>query len=258
MTIHREPDFAKAAHQASKLLAEQDLTAGPVHIKNFFFEKNICFYSAKEISRKYPLSGIPEDFERNCDGATLYSQKKDAYLVIYSEQGKAQRIHWNIIHEVGHIEMGHTRDSLVIEHEASEEKEAHFFASNVTIPDFTYYMIDRNYKDFDWRDLTHLFNVSDQAAYKKNLTMLRKTFVSATAADRHIWDMLEDYVADYYARKRKWRALEDRKRKAEEERRQQRRDWEESPDALKWCSWNHDCQKDAEPLNPYEWYEINC
>lgn len=84
------------------------------------------------------------------DGLAIYDPGMDKYSIVLDEKAEPfGRVRWTVIHELGHIELGHlndTRTSIVKwllstkEYEKMEQ-EAHIFAGEVLAPKFILYRI---------------------------------------------------------------------------------------------------------------------
>lgn len=178
--------------QATKLLAKQKLRSTKINVFNLEYDKKIVFFSIQEYAN---VTNTPiEKFyikSKLIDGCTIYDKDLDLYIVLYNEKLCASRRNWTLAHEIGHIYLGHTKDT------DKEEIEAHFFAAQLLIPEYVLYMMSKEIGDLSHRDITSIFFVSKDAALKRIDTFKKKTSYECSELDKYIWSMLEDDVRDY-------------------------------------------------------------
>ena len=84
------------------------------------------------------------------DGLAIYDPETDTYTIIIDESAEPfGRVRWTVVHELGHIVLGHLTDSRtsILKWELSDEEyeqleqEAHIFAGEVLAPKFILYRI---------------------------------------------------------------------------------------------------------------------
>lgn len=103
-----------------------------------------------------------------------------------------ERHNWTLAHEIGHIYLGHTEDNN------TEEVEAHFFASQLFMPEYSLFMMKKEYGCVDVKALTEIFGVSEDAAARRIRTMSRKYSVRTTQKDKEIWESQRERIDMYY------------------------------------------------------------
>lgn len=127
------------------------------------------------------------------DGCCIIDKKNEINIVLYDGLlSNFERKNWSLAHEVGHIYMGHTEDGRI------EEVEAHYFASQLFMPEFTLYMMQKKYGKFNAEDLTEIFNVSYSAAQKRLDSFKRMTVINAGRNDEAIWNRQKERIDLYY------------------------------------------------------------
>jgi hypothetical protein len=101
------------------------------------------------------------------DGYIVADFRPELKLILYNEEKYNPRMRFTILHEIGHVRLGHTK------HGAIEEIEANFYASQVIAPNVLIKeLFHRNYPIT--RDcLMSSFRISKECANKK-MTFLNK------------------------------------------------------------------------------------
>lgn len=192
----RRPDFERCTSEATKLLYKQDVSNRILNIKNLIYDKNIIFDSIQNYSilTRTPLfSFLSEDKQTLLDGCTIYDPKYDLYIVLYNDDIRYfEHLNWTLGHEIGHIYLGHTYDGDI------EEVEAHYFASQLFMPDFSLKMMTREYGKINIEDITEIFGVSEPAAKKRIETMNKRTCVAFSAKAKEIWEAQKERIDMYY------------------------------------------------------------
>lgn len=189
-----KPDFGKCVTEATKLLYNQDTFCQTLDVKTLRYDKNIVFDSIQNYAS---FSNAPIEF--------FFSDKKKAlkdgctivygniYIVLFNnELTNKKRLNWTLAHEIGHIHLGHTKDEDI------EEVEAHFFASQLLMPEYTIHMIGVERGKVTSDDLVELFGVSDESARKRIKTMNKKSGVSYSNIDIEIWKSQKEKVDIYF------------------------------------------------------------
>lgn len=192
----RKPDFEKCTAEATNLLYKQDISHRILNVQNLDYDKNIIFDSVQNycMYTRTPLSIFLSENKRILKvGCTIYDSKSNYYIVLYNSNVRCfEHLNWTLAHEIGHIYLGHTDDG------DTEEVEAHFFASQLFMPEYTLLMMAQSYGFVDVHALTEIFGVSFEAASKRINTMKKKTFFSATREDKEIWETQRERVDLYF------------------------------------------------------------
>ena len=191
-----KPDFSRCTAKATELLYEQDVSGRILNIQELKYDKDIIFDTIQSYCQltRIPISYFISPYNDILkDGCTIYDRDTGYYVVLYN----ADILHfahrnWTLAHEVGHIYLGHEKD------ESIEEIEAHFFASQLFMPEYTLRMMAENYGSVDARALTEIFGVSYEAATKRINTMKKKFCISATEKDIKIWENQRERIDMYY------------------------------------------------------------
>jgi Zn-dependent peptidase ImmA (M78 family) len=197
----RKPDFARCTKEATKLLHKQDISNRILNIRNLNYDKNILFDSIQNYSdlTNTPLSRfVSSENQALRDGCTIYDNKANYYIVLYNDDIRhSKHRNWTLAHEIGHIYLGHTYDGDI------EEIEAHFFASQLFMPDYTLYMTASQHRRITAEDIVEIFGVSISAAEKRIKTMNRMYGVSVYEKSHEIWLAQKERIDIYYECKRK-------------------------------------------------------
>lgn len=142
-----------------------------------------------------PISAFINDKTSSIkDGCCCIIDKKNGInIVLYDGLlGNFERKNWSLAHEVRHIYMGHTEDGRI------EEIEAHYFASQLFMPEFTLYMMRKKFGKFTKEDLIEIFNVSYSATQKRLNSFQRMTIINAGKNDIAIWERQSEKIELYY------------------------------------------------------------
>lgn len=127
------------------------------------------------------------------DGCCLKPANHDFSIIIYDASNtNFERRNWSLAHEVGHVYLDHTEDGEI------EEIEAHYFASQLFMPEFTLHMMEKNYGKFDAEDLAEIFGVSYSAAKKRLNSFKRMRLINASSADKAIWARQKEKIDLYF------------------------------------------------------------
>ncbi|MBO5853155.1 MAG: ImmA/IrrE family metallo-endopeptidase [Bacteroidales bacterium] len=190
------PDFERCTALATELLYKQNIKDRILNIRNLDYgDKTIVFESVQNYARlvNRPISDfLSEDNQILNDGCTLVPEK-GIYIILYNEQvGYWEHLNWTLAHEIGHIYLGHTEDSPIA------EVEAHFFAAQLFMPEYSIYMMRKEHGRVTMDDLIEIFGVSPEAAQKRIETMNKKGAFRASKIDREIWDIQKKRVDIYY------------------------------------------------------------
>lgn len=112
--------------------------------------------------------------ELKAEARTVFLRDSNEYLMVYDDvhYNYDKRIMWTIMHEIGHIVLGHLTDfeatslkrgGLTKDEYGILEVEAHFFAAEVLMPT----ELVRCFTDISIEEMELLFGVSEEAAQKK-------------------------------------------------------------------------------------------
>lgn len=191
-----KPDFEKCTVEATKLLYQQNVSDRILNIQNLNYDKNILFDSIQNYCQltQQPITNfLSEERQMLKDGCTIYRSGIDCYIVLYNDEIRCfEHLNWTLAHEVGHIYLGHTKDGAI------EEVEAHYFAAQLLMPDFSIHMIANEYGPVNVEDIKEIFGVSEKAAIKRISTMNKRTCISFSQKAQEIWAAQKEKVALYY------------------------------------------------------------
>lgn len=146
-----------------------------------------------ELTRKSISDFINKKTSSIEDGCCVIDKKHGINIILYDAfNTNFERKNWSLAHEVGHIYMGHTEDGDI------EEIEAHYFASQLFMPEYTLHMMEKNYGKFDAEDLAEIFGVSYSAAKKRLNSFKRMRLINASPADKAIWARQKEKIDLYF------------------------------------------------------------
>lgn len=192
----RSPDFEKSTELATELLYNQNIKNRILDIRKLNYgKKKIIFDSIQNYSKvvNRPLTDfLSQDNHILKDGCTLVLSSRD-YLILYNDQIRNwEHLNWTLAHEVGHIYMEHIEDGPI------EEIEAHYFAAQLFMPEYSILMMQKEHGSIKSDDLIEIFGVSPEAAARRINTMRKRCFFRASAIDKEIWGIQKDRVDLYY------------------------------------------------------------
>lgn len=191
-----KPNFERCTIEATKLLYLQNVSDRILDIQKLTYDKNIIFDSIQnycQITRSPLTDFLSEERQMLKDGCTIYRPECDYYIVLYNAEIRYfEHLNWTLAHEVGHIYLGHTGDGDL------EEIEAHYFAAQLLMPDFSINMIAHQYGKVTVEDIMEIFGVSEEAATKRIGTMNRRTCISFPKRAQEIWNAQKEKVDLYY------------------------------------------------------------
>lgn len=190
------PDFEKCKSRATELLYNQNLKDRILNIQKLDYgEKTIIFDTIQNYAllTHSPLKlFLSEKNDILKDGCTLVLGD-NSYLVLYNADTTYwEHLNWTLAHEIGHIYLDHTEDGPI------EEIEAHFFAAQLFMPEYSIRMIQREHGIVKASDLIEIFGVSQEAAERRINTMRRLHSYKVSAIDRSIWEIQKERVDLYY------------------------------------------------------------
>lgn len=191
-----KPNFERCTVEATRLLYEQDVSNRILNIRNLIYDKNIVFDTIQNycfLTHTPLFYFLSEDKQMLHDGCTIYDPESNYYIVLYNANIMCfEHLNWTLAHEIGHIYLGHEKDDDL------EEIEAHYFAAQLLMPDYTLYMTYKEYGKISSEDITEIFGVSPEAARKRIKTMKKRTFFCASQKAKEIWNCQKERVDMYY------------------------------------------------------------
>ena len=115
--------------------------------------------AAKKGYQLLPFSMLTEnkrDYLRNngYDAVNYYNNKTNSYVIIYDDKPSLQRQRFSIMHEIGHILLGHKQESDLA------RIQANYFAAYALAPNPLIHLYDVE----DYVELAEKFNISKECA----------------------------------------------------------------------------------------------
>lgn len=172
-----KPDFDRAQNAATHLLLKQNIDSLFIDIRNFRFDKKILIDSVQHFAEtvNQPLSNFMCDKFSGC--CVLPNQRCNVVLFDNSEKNEYRK-HWGIAHEIGHLYLEHEKDG------EKEEKEAHFFAAQIVMPEIVMYNLSDRCGGLTPEKICGLFNASYDSACKRVGTFQRRSCFSSSKEDK--------------------------------------------------------------------------
>lgn len=179
-------DYLRAIRAATALLLKQRLRSLRIDVTRLQYDKKIIFDSFQHFC-SLTNAAIPTLTGANdClrDGCTIirHNNGGTVYLVLYNEDtANRSRRAFTLAHEVGHIYLGHTRDS------DKEEREANAFAAQLLAPSILVHELSRtSTAPLYPEDLSAVFSISWQAAENRLTDMVRLCRTSFSPEEEHL------------------------------------------------------------------------
>lgn len=193
----RSPNFEKCTSLATELLYNQNVKNRKLDIQKLNYgEKNIIFDTVQNYASlvNLPVSMfLSEDNTILNDGCTIIVDE-NTYLVLYNKEiSYWEHLNWTLAHEIGHIYLDHKEDGAI------EEIEAHYFAAQLFMPEYSIFMMTKEHGQIDKSDLMEIFGVSPEAAQRRIETMKKKSIFRASTIDKSIWNIQKERVDLYYS-----------------------------------------------------------
>ena len=193
----RSPNFEKCTALATELLYNQNIKNRILDIQKLDYgERNIIFDTIQNYASivNLPLSRFLSEKNKILkDGCTIVIDK-NTYLVLYNgEINYWEHLNWTLAHEIGHIYLEHREDGEI------EEIEAHYFAAQLFMPEYSILMMKKEHGEISESDLIEIFGVSPKAASKRIETMKKRISFRASTIDKDIWKIQKERVDLYFS-----------------------------------------------------------
>lgn len=143
--------------------------------------------------------------ETKADARTIRPSVDGKYYIVYDdvEVNSDARIAWTIVHEIGHIILGHLTDfgetaldrgGLTKEKYGVLEVEAHYFAAEILMPT----ALLKYFSDITVEEIELLFGVSEEAAKKKFQRVFSASYMPPSRYDelliRNFFDFIDNDI----------------------------------------------------------------
>ncbi len=143
--------YTDIEHKALALYIECSITSTPIDPFKIIQQKGWIIKSVEGLSCVLGECGADE----SSDGYSCYDPERRTYIIAYDPGKPIARIRFTLMHEIGHIDMGHFQESDLA------KKIADAYASYVLAPSPLIYAL----KCEDYIDVANCFNVSLECAY---------------------------------------------------------------------------------------------
>lgn len=199
-----KPRFKKAAQAAALTLISHNIKKLPVNPFDIIAQhnnwKSMTYKEYALLNNFHTDEDVIFQFG-SIDGCAFYDTDNDRYLIIYNDDlfwiKSPQRITWTLTHEIGHIVLGHLRETpeaMITRAVLGEEKyqqfeaEAEYFAANVLAPTPVLYRL----KISTVEEIIDLCGISRAAALNKlkHLRQRGKRFFDDFLIDRQFSDFV--------------------------------------------------------------------
>ena len=178
------PDFNRAQDTATALLVQQNLCSLYIDVRDFCLPANIIIDSVQNFC-KCTGQSISDFSAKNLDGACTIKRSGKSIILYDDDISYVPRKHWGIVHELGHVYLGHTSD------DRNSEIEAHFFAAQVVTPEIVLLSMAKRQGHLWGHELPGYFNISWEAAEKRISCLKRRRNYNYGKNDR----LLEAYFS---------------------------------------------------------------
>jgi Zn-dependent peptidase ImmA (M78 family)/predicted amidophosphoribosyltransferase len=143
----------------------------------------------------------------NAEARTIRPRGEGRYYIVYDDVqvNSNARIAWTIMHEIGHIILGHLTDfdETALDRGGLTEKkygvlevEAHYFAAEFLMPT----ALLKFFSDITVDEMVLLFGVSEEAAKRKHKRVFQATYMPSSSYEdklvRNFFDFLESDIED--------------------------------------------------------------
>ena len=191
--IPDKPRFDYVTQTAYKFLLECGYTRFPISPYDVLDERKddvVCLPWSK--ARKVLKSEDPFHLRQlQAEGRTIRMRETGIYYIVYDDVtvNSPDRISWTIMHEIGHIILGHlvefsetalSRGGMTSKQYGVLEVEAHYFAAEFLMPT----AILKYYTGITVDEIALLFGVSDKAAEKKYKRVFESDYLPTGEYDR--------------------------------------------------------------------------
>lgn len=192
MRTINNPRFKECTEKATRLLCHQELLGRALSIRKLTYDRCILFDTIQNYAA---LTGFSENQLRSTllkDGCVI--KRNGVNVVLYEEStfGHWERFNWTLAHEVGHVYMDHKS------HGSIEEIEAHFFTSQLFLPEYTIRQMANEYRIIGADDLSQIFWVSIEAAKKRIRTLKKYHSQEWLPEDFEIYERLRERIDFYF------------------------------------------------------------
>lgn len=187
----RRPDFDRAQNAATDLLLKQNIDGLYIDIRKFSFDRPIKIDSVQNYARitKRPVTDFICD---KFNGCCVVKHPRCSVILYDDSETNECRKHWGIVHEVGHIYLGHDQDQEV------EEIEAHFFAAQIIMPECVIHGIASVTGRVTAYDVYSHFNASYESAQKRLNTFNRRGCWSCSDRDKQLLAKFRPYIDQHF------------------------------------------------------------
>lgn len=209
--IPTNPRFDFVTKKAYDLLFELGIKSFPIKAEQVLEELS-DFIECQPWSKAKKIMNAKDPFnlhQTKADAKSMKRRDSNLYLIVYDDRSgySPERINWSILHEIGHILLGHLdefdvtaldRGGLTKEAYGVLEVETNWFVSELLMPT----PIVRQFDRMDVDEISILFGVSEEAAEKKYKRAYEKGYMYTKYDElllRHFYHFLTtDLLATLY------------------------------------------------------------
>jgi Zn-dependent peptidase ImmA (M78 family) len=183
-----KPNFDLAQNTATKLLLDQNINELFVDVRDFHLRDDIVIDTMQHYCS---VTGISvSNLQLHAVQGALTIKKYGKSIVLYDDSiANSRRKHWGIVHELGHIYLGHEEDSRTF------EIEAHFFAAQVVAPEIVIVELTLRNQGLSALELYNNFNISFEAAQKRLRTLRNRGCWSSGDIDHALLNKYKPFLA---------------------------------------------------------------
>ncbi len=157
-----KPDFENVRYTANYLLAQQDINTTFIEAIKFRFIGYKIYIGSIQNYANVVCRPISDFTHKSINGCEVIKHNNGWNFILFDDRNLKERINHGILYEIGHIFLEHNADT------GTEEIEANFFASLITVPDVALWYLKNNSNiNIDAYFIRNYFNVSMESAMKK-------------------------------------------------------------------------------------------
>lgn len=164
-----KPDFSKAYIKANEMLVKSSIIKTfPFSPRDLIKEQSSIVCRSYDTARKYGI----EILDFGSESATIFRFRGKS-IIFYDETKPKTHIAFSLLHEFGHVILGHDFVKKDQESYRRYEIETNYFVAQLLMPEQIVRELQRRGKKIDIKFLKKTFGVSSQAAQKRIDTLCK-------------------------------------------------------------------------------------